>query len=39
MGREQDEGRNLMARHPGLRDLNDQLEMMKILCTQEEKHK
>ena len=28
---------DLMQRHPGLRDLNDKLEMMKILCQEEEK--
>ena len=29
--------RAMMERHPGLRDLNDKLEMMKILCQEEEK--
>jgi hypothetical protein len=27
----------LMERHPGLRDLHDKLEMMKVLCHEEEK--
>ena len=30
---------SLMARHPGLKELNDKFEMMKILCQEEEKHK
>lgn len=30
---------SLMARHPGLKDINDKFEMMKILCQEEEKHK
>lgn len=29
----------LMELHPGLRDLNNQLEMMKILCYKEEESK
>ena len=28
---------SLMARHPGLKDLNDKFEMMKVLCQEEEK--
>jgi hypothetical protein len=28
----------LMDRHPGLKDLNDKFEMMKVLCQEEEKH-
>ncbi len=28
--------KELMSHHPGLRDLNDKFEMMKILCEQEE---
>lgn len=31
--------KELMDRHPGLKDLNDKLEMMKILCLEEEKAK
>ena len=27
----------LIDRHPGLKDLHDKFEMMKILCTEEEK--
>ena len=27
----------LMERHPGLKDLHDKLEMMKVLCQEEEK--
>jgi len=30
---------SLIARHPGLKELNDKFEMMKILCQEEEKHK
>ena len=30
---------SLMARHPGLKELNDKFEMMKVLCQEEEKHK
>ena len=29
---------DLMSRHPGLKDLNDKFEMMKVLCQEEEKH-
>ncbi len=31
--------KSLMARHPGLKDLNDKFEMMKALCQQEENAK
>ena len=31
--------RELIDRHPGLKDLNDKFEMMKILCQEEEKEK
>lgn len=31
--------KELMDRHPGLKDLNDKFEMMKILCKQEETNK
>ena len=31
--------RDLMEQHPGLKELHDQLEMMKILCQQEENNK
>ena len=31
--------RELMERHPGLKSLHDQLEMMKMLCTVEEENK
>lgn len=27
---------DLMARHPGLKDLNDKFEMMKVLCQEQE---
>jgi hypothetical protein len=27
---------SLMARHPGLKELNDKFEMMKVLCQQQE---
>lgn len=40
--RKQHEERNLrhmMERHPGLRELHDKFEMMKILCQEEEKYK
>jgi hypothetical protein len=30
---------SLMDRHPGLKELNDKFEMMKVLCQEEEKHK
>lgn len=29
--------KELMERHPGLRDLHNKLEMMKVLCHEEEK--
>jgi len=28
---------DLMAQHPGLKDLNDKFEIMKVLCMEEEK--
>jgi hypothetical protein len=28
---------DLMAQHPGLKDLNDKFEMMKVLCMEEKK--
>ena len=28
---------DLMARHPGLKDLHDKFEMMRVLCMEEEK--
>jgi hypothetical protein len=31
--------RSLMAQHPGLKDLNDKFEMIKVLCQQEENKK
>jgi hypothetical protein len=31
--------RALMDRHPGLKDLHDKFEMMKLLCQEEEKEK
>jgi hypothetical protein len=31
--------KELLARHPGLKELNDKFEMMKVLCQEEEKHK
>lgn len=31
--------KELMSRHPGLQDLNDKFEMMKILCQEEENTK
>ena len=37
--REEDELKALMEQHPGLKDLHDKLEMMKILCQEEEKEK
>jgi lauroyl/myristoyl acyltransferase len=33
--REEDELEALMKKHPGLRELHDQLEMMKVLCQEE----
>jgi len=32
--REEDDLQALMKQHPGLRELHDQLEMMKILCQE-----
>jgi hypothetical protein len=29
--------KDLMDRHPGLKDLNDKFEIMKVLCMEEEK--
>jgi len=29
--------KELMARHPGLKDLHDKFEMMRVLCLEEEK--
>ena len=29
----------LMGNHPGLKDLHDKFEMMKVLCTEEENNK
>jgi hypothetical protein len=29
--------KDLMAQHPGLKDLHDKFEMMKVLCMEEEK--
>jgi hypothetical protein len=29
--------KDLMDRHPGLKDLNDKFEIMKALCMEEEK--
>ena len=29
--------RKLMEKHPGLKDLHDKFEMMKVLCQEEEK--
>jgi hypothetical protein len=40
--RKQHQERNLkemMERHPGLKDLHDKLEMMKILCQEESEQK
>jgi hypothetical protein len=40
--RKQDEERklqDLMNQHPGLRELHDKLEMMKILCQEESEQK
>ena len=34
---EEDRLKSLMDRHPGLKDLNDKFEMMKVLCQEEEK--
>ena len=30
--------KEMMERHPGLKDLHDKLEMMKVLCYEEEKN-
>jgi hypothetical protein len=35
--REEQRLKDLMARHPGLKDLHDKFEMMKVLCMEEEK--
>ena len=37
--REEDELEALMKQHPGLRELHNQLEMMKILCQEESESK
>jgi len=37
--REEDELEALMKKHPGLRELYDQLEMMKILCQEKSEQK
>ncbi|CAB4133655.1 hypothetical protein UFOVP257_377 [uncultured Caudovirales phage] len=37
--REDDELEALMKKHPGLKDLHDKLEMMKVLCQEEENKK
>ena len=37
--REEDELKALMEQHPGLKDLHDKLEMMKILCQEESESK
>lgn len=31
--------KELIARHPGLKDLHDKFEMMRVLCQEEEKEK
>ena len=31
--------KELMDRHPGLKELNDKFEMMRVLCQEEEKEK
>jgi hypothetical protein len=36
---EERELKELMEQHPGLQELHDKLEMMKILCQQEENNK
>lgn len=33
---EEDRLKSLMDRHPGLKDLNDKFEIMKVLCQEEE---
>lgn len=30
--------KDLISKHPGLKDLHDKFEMMKVLCQEEEKH-
>lgn len=37
--REEDDLQALMKQHPGLKDLHDKLEMMKILCQDESESK
>ena len=37
--KEEEQLKDLIARHPGLRDLNDKFEIMRVLCQEEEKHK
>lgn len=37
--REEAELKKLMEKHPGLKDLQEKFEMMKILCKEEEKIK
>lgn len=34
--REESKLKELMSRHPGLKDLHDKFEMMKVLCQEEE---
>jgi hypothetical protein len=36
---EEDKLKSMMERHPGLKDLHDKFEMMKILCQEEENKK
>jgi hypothetical protein len=31
--------KEMMDRHPGLKELSDKFEMMKVLCTEEEKQR
>lgn len=33
---EENQLKSLMEKHPGLRDLNDKFEMMRVLCQEEE---
>ena len=35
---EEVELKDMMERHPGLRDLHDKFEMMRVLCYEEEKN-
>ena len=35
--KEEEQLQSLMSRHPGLKDLNDKFEIMKVLCQEEEK--